>query len=99
MGVRGANSLIADGYRITYANGKHQDFTPDDMIHIADYNALDPRVGVSKMEALRQILIESATRRAASSSLTGPAAAAEASLNAPSRPRHLTTTAERPSRV
>lgn len=66
VGVKGNNRLIADSYRVTYADGKWDDFSADEMIHMADYNALDPRVGVSRMEALRQILVEAATRRAAS---------------------------------
>jgi HK97 family phage portal protein len=66
VGVRGSNRLIADSYRITYTDGTHDDFRADEMIHIPAYNALDPRIGVSRMEALRQILIDSATRRAAS---------------------------------
>ena len=66
VGVRSTNSLIASDYRLTYADGTHQDFDASEMIHIAAYNALDPRVGVSKMESLREILIDSATRRASS---------------------------------
>ena len=66
VGIRGDNKLIASDYRITYADGTFDKFSADEMIHIADYNALDPRVGVSRMEALRQILVDSATRRAAS---------------------------------
>jgi len=66
VGVKGNNRLVAQNYRITYADGNHDDYTADQMIHIPSYNALDPRVGVSRMEALKQILTDSATRRAAS---------------------------------
>ena len=66
VGIRGDNKLVAARYRVKYADGTFNDFSSDEIIHIADYNALDPRVGVSRMEALRQILVDSATRRAAS---------------------------------
>lgn len=66
VGIRGPNKLVPSGYRITYADNTYDDFSVNDIIHIPGYNALDPRVGVSRMETLRQTLIDSATRRAAS---------------------------------
>ncbi len=65
MGVRGANRLRPDGYRIVYADGTYEALTPDQVVHWRGYNALDPRTGWSKMETLRQELISEATRIAA----------------------------------
>lgn len=64
VGVRGENRLKPDGYRIMFADGKWEDIPPDAMLHMRGYNALDPRVGWSKLETLRQTLIEESTRRA-----------------------------------
>lgn len=65
MGVRGANRLRPDGYRVVYADGTYLELDPQEVIHWRGYNAVDPRAGWSKMETLRQELIAEATRQAA----------------------------------
>lgn len=65
MGVRGANRITPDGYVIIYASGDSQTLGPEDVIHWRGPNSLDPRIGWSPMEQLRDILIEESTRRAA----------------------------------
>jgi len=66
MGVRGANKIVPDAYRIIYATGEYKDLTPDEVIHWRGPNAIDPRTGWAPMEQLRQILIDEATRQATS---------------------------------
>lgn len=64
VGVGGENRLVPTKYRILFADGTSQDIPPEEMIHWRGSNLADPRVGWSKMEQLRQILIEEATRAA-----------------------------------
>ncbi len=64
MGVRGANRLRPDGYRIVYADGTYETLKPEEVIHWRGYNAVDPRAGWSKMETLREELVAEATRQA-----------------------------------
>lgn len=63
MGLRGER-LSPEAYRLTFRDGRWRDLSPEHVIHWRGYNALDPRMGVSLMETLRQELIEEATRQA-----------------------------------
>lgn len=64
-------SIISDtrysvvAYRVWRADGTWFDVAPDDVIHWRGYHPDDPRVGASKLEALRDLIAsEQATQRA-----------------------------------
>lgn len=54
---QGTNLLQPDAYRLTGTQG-YRDLDPDQIVHFAGYNPMDPRTGVSPIETLRQVLAE-----------------------------------------
>jgi HK97 family phage portal protein len=69
--VISSGGLLVSGYRIWLANGQTfpdrsaPPLPPEDIIHWCGYNPEHPRIGVSRLETLRQILAEdSASQRA-----------------------------------
>lgn len=64
IGVGGVNKLFPDSYRVQLADGTFSDYPADQIVHIHGPNPSDPRLGLSKLETLRQNLIEDQTRRA-----------------------------------
>lgn len=60
------NMLKPAYYRIRFKNGQWLDLQPEEIIHFRGYSANSSRLGVSPMETLRTLLIETATRKAQS---------------------------------
>lgn len=52
-------------YRVHLKDGAWRDFAPDDVLHLSGYDPDNPAVGVSRLETLRQILVEEAMNQAA----------------------------------
>jgi HK97 family phage portal protein len=69
VGVIGDNRFSVDAYRIWRADGTFFDVDPADIVHWRGYNPDDPRLGVSRLETLRKVLIEEAVSQAASTEL------------------------------
>ncbi len=64
-------------YRVYRSDGTYVDVPAADMIHWRGYNPADPRMGISKLETLRQVIAEDAASQTASvelmkSGLQGP---------------------------
>lgn len=64
MGVSSNNKLHPQGYRVFFQDGTYLDLTPDEVIHWRGYSADNNRIGTSPLETLRNLLLESATRKA-----------------------------------
>ena len=76
--VRGPSLWRADGFRVWNRDGTWTEFTPDNMLHWHGENPHDPRIGLSKLESLRDVVAEDAalqqaTVELANSGLTEPA--------------------------
>lgn len=54
---QGENFFAPDSYRITGSRG-YKDFPPDQVVVFNGYNPDDPRIGLSPIETLRQVLAE-----------------------------------------
>jgi hypothetical protein len=52
--IRGASMFQAEGYRFHLRDGTFVDFAPEQVLHWAGENPSDPRMGVSKLDTLRQ---------------------------------------------
>jgi len=55
--VRSSNWLTPESYRVHGTQG-YSDIAAADVVHFRGYNPVDPRVGVSPIESLRQLLAE-----------------------------------------
>lgn len=64
MGVKSDNKLHPTGYRVMFENGSWLDLAVDEVIHWRGYSPDNNRIGVSPLETLRVMLVESATRKA-----------------------------------
>lgn len=58
VGVNSNARFTIDSYRIYRSDGTYFDVAPEDVIHWRGYNPSDPRIGLSRLETLRQILTE-----------------------------------------
>ena len=65
MTVLGSAFYAVDTYRVFRTDGSWIDVPPDDMIHWRGQTASDPRVGVSRLETLREVLVEEAVTQSA----------------------------------
>lgn len=65
VGVDSESWLTPQGYRVHLANGSYFDVGPEDIIHWRGYNPSDPKIGISKLETLRQVLAEDAASQSA----------------------------------
>jgi HK97 family phage portal protein len=75
--IRGSSLFRAEGYRVHRRDGTFLDFTPDQVLHWYGENPDDPRIGLSKLETLRQVIAEDvalqqATVELANAGLTEP---------------------------
>jgi HK97 family phage portal protein len=75
--VMGASLFTAEGYRLHRRDGTFADLSPDQVLHWSGENPDDPRVGVSRLETLRDVIAEDvalrqATIELANSGLTEP---------------------------
>lgn len=66
MGVKSDNKLRPSGYRVQFQDGTWLDLRPEEVIHWRGYSAADNRIGVSPLETLRTLLIETSVRKAQS---------------------------------
>lgn len=66
VGVNSSGRYTVDSYRIWRSDGTYFDVEPSDVVHWRGYNPSDPRIGVSRLETLRQILAEETAAQAAS---------------------------------
>lgn len=64
VGVKSDNKMHPSGYRVTFIDGSWIDLRPGEIIHWKGYSADSNRIGVSPLETLRTLLLESATRKA-----------------------------------
>jgi len=76
--IRGASLWRAEGYRVWHRTGESTDISTDNMFHWHGENPHDPRMGLSKLESLRDVIAEDAalqqaTVELANSGLTEPA--------------------------
>ncbi len=65
VGVNSGARFTIDSYRIWRSDGSYFDVPPEDIMHWRGYNPSDPRIGVSRLETLRQLLAEDAASQAA----------------------------------
>ena len=63
--VLGTSFYAVDTYRVFRTDGSWIDVPPEDMIHWRGQTASDPRVGVSRLETLREVLVEEAVTQSA----------------------------------
>jgi HK97 family phage portal protein len=76
--VRGSSLFTAEGYRLWRRDGTFTDLTPDQVLHWHGENPDDPRIGLSHLDTLRDVLAEDvalrqATVELANAGLTEPA--------------------------
>lgn len=73
VGLVSSSKFVIDGYRVHREDGSTYPETgmiaPEDIIHWSGYNPDDPRVGLSQLETLREILSEEAAAVTASTEL------------------------------
>lgn len=65
IGVNATAAFLVDSYRIWRSDGTYIDVAPEDVIHWHGYNPDDARIGLSRLETLRQILAEEAATQQA----------------------------------
>lgn len=75
--VRGPSLFTADGYRLWRRDGTFADLAPEQVLHWHGENPDDPRIGLSHLETLRDVIAEDvalrqATVELANSGLTQP---------------------------
>jgi HK97 family phage portal protein len=58
--VRGSSMFRAEGYRFWRRDGTFIDFEPEQVLHWHGENPHDPRIGLSKLDALRSVIAEDA---------------------------------------
>jgi len=76
--IRGSSMFVAEGYRLWRRDGTFIDFTPDQVWHWHGEDPDEPRMGLSKLETLRDVIAEDvalrqATVELANAGLTEPA--------------------------
>ena len=69
MGINSQARFAIENYRVFLSDGTWRDVAVEDVIHWRGYNPADPRLGVSRLETLRQILAEDTASQAASTEL------------------------------
>jgi HK97 family phage portal protein len=63
--VRGSSLFQADLYRYWRVDGSYQDFPPANILHWHGENPTDPRIGISHLDTLRDVVAEDAALRQA----------------------------------
>ncbi len=63
--VQGRSLFVAEGYRLHRRDGTFADFTPEQVLHWSGENPDDPRIGVSRLETLRDVIAEDVALRQA----------------------------------
>jgi len=63
--IRGTNLFRAEGYRYWRVDGTWVDFTPDQILHWKGENPHDPRIGLSLLDTLRDVIAEDVALRQA----------------------------------
>jgi phage portal protein BeeE len=63
VGILGQQRFVAEGYRIYRADGTYFDVPSTDVLHWRGYDPNEPRMGVSKLETLREELASDAAAR------------------------------------
>jgi HK97 family phage portal protein len=65
----GGRGLLPEGYRVQMVNGDwfpaEGFMPPSDVLHWRSWNAMDPRIGISRLETLRTVVAEEAAVQAA----------------------------------
>lgn len=69
-GIVGKQRYAPEGYNVYLADGTFFFVEPENMIHWHAYNPEDPRIGVSRLETLREVLAEESAMQAASIELS-----------------------------
>jgi HK97 family phage portal protein len=69
VGILGQQRFVAEGYRLYRADGTYFDVPSTDVLHWRGYDPDEPRMGVSKLETLRDELAADATARQAKTEL------------------------------
>jgi HK97 family phage portal protein len=69
VGILGQQRFVAEGYRIYRADGTSFDVPSTDVLHWRGYDPNEPRMGVSKLETLREELASDAAARTAKTEL------------------------------
>lgn len=65
VGVNGNGRFLVESYRIYRSDATYIDVSPGDVLHWRGYNPSDPRMGISRLETLRQILSEDSAAQTA----------------------------------
>lgn len=63
MAVKSSNQLIPTGYEVRFADGRTLDLTGEEVFHWRGYSPGSNRIGVSKLETLRVLLLENSARK------------------------------------
>jgi len=63
--IRGSSLFRAEGYRYWRVDGTWVDFTPDQILHWKGENPHDPRIGLSLLDTLRDVIAEDTALRQA----------------------------------